>query len=124
MPKKARSPLHARIGRRVRQIRTDRGMTQAQLAEHVGCSNHFVSGIERGVDSPSLMTLEAVAEALGTTVAVLVTPEADRSGSTFRYDLARILRDNDDPRLIKIMRDIAALYQEGKPKRRRSRRSR
>lgn len=109
MAPEPRSHLHARIGQRVRQLRLDRGLTQFQLASQIGCSNHFISGIERGVDSPSLTTLELLSQALGTTVAALVAEET-RPEDMYTYDLAQLLRGKRDPRLLRVLREVVALY--------------
>ena len=115
MPTKPRSPLHLSIGRKVRRLRYERGLTQWTLAERVGCSNHFISGIERGVDSPSLLTLERLAKALGTKVSVLVDEDTSPE-STARYDLAQLIGQQEDPRLLRVLRDVVSLYAAG-PKR-------
>jgi transcriptional regulator with XRE-family HTH domain len=116
---KPRSPLHARIGRRLRSLREVRGLSQARLAEAVGCSSHFVSGIERGVDSPSLLTLERLARALDTSVAALVDERRDDASPAID-SLARRLRGPLDARqLAEVLREAVAVYQSGRPKRRR-----
>ena len=108
MAPRPRSKLHARIGARVRALRQARGLTQAAVAAQVDCSNHFVSGIERGVDSPSLLTLEKVAAVLGTTVATLVDEE---ERPRYAVDaLALALRGHEDPRLLRVLREVAGLY--------------
>lgn len=56
--------LQLQFGKRVRQIRRQRDMTQEQLAEAVGVSAEFISNVERGVNAPSFDTLEKLAEAL------------------------------------------------------------
>jgi transcriptional regulator with XRE-family HTH domain len=114
MAVRARSPLHARIGKRIRDLRAARGLTQAALAERVGCSSHFVSGIERGVDSPSLLTLERIADALDSTAASLVAPESDAAAPGVE-DLRRALRGSlDDPKLVSFLREAVALYRGGR----------
>ena len=117
MPAKPRSRLHALIGGRVRQLRQHRGWTQAYLAELIDRSNHFVSGIERGVDSPSLTTLEKLAEALGTTIALLVDQE-EKPERMIAYDLEQLLGRNQDPRLVRVIRDVVELYDAKQRKRR------
>lgn len=109
MPPRPRSALHARIGRRVRELRLSRGLTQADLAEQIRCSSHFVSGIERGVDSPSLITLEALARALGTTVGDLTREETSATQEAL-HQLAAVLGDRRDPRLLQVLREVAELY--------------
>ncbi|MFN8458455.1 MAG: helix-turn-helix transcriptional regulator [Anaerolineae bacterium] len=58
------SKLRSLFGKRVRQLRRLKDMTQEELAEAVGISPEFISNLERGVNSPSFDTLEKLAEAL------------------------------------------------------------
>lgn len=49
------------VGRRLREYREARGLTQAQLAELLGKQDEAISNIERGRVYPSLRTLEQLA---------------------------------------------------------------
>lgn len=113
MPPRPRSALHARLGHRVRSFRLRRGLTQSELAEQVGCSNHFVSGIERGVDSPSLLTLERIAEALDTSLSTLLEEEG-RPVSDEVKELSTLLQERSDRRLINAIRELIVLYVPGR----------
>lgn len=53
------------IGLRIRQLREARGMTQSQLQARSGVSRSYLSRIESGQMTPSLGTLEKIAESLG-----------------------------------------------------------
>lgn len=66
-----------RIGARVRDLRTARGMTSTQLAERSGMQRPNLSRLESGKHVPSLETLERVAEALDVPVARLVAVQTD-----------------------------------------------
>ena len=63
--------LRTQFGRRLRQLRKQRDMTQERLAEMVDVSVEFVSNMERGINAPSFETLEQLAEALQVAVADL-----------------------------------------------------
>lgn len=52
------------VGSRIRYRRTGMLLTQAQLAEMVGCSVQFLGHIERGTRKMSIETLVAISEAL------------------------------------------------------------
>ncbi len=52
------------IGQRIRQLRESRGMTQSQLQSRSRVSRSYLSRIESGQMTPSLGTLEKIAEAL------------------------------------------------------------
>ena len=56
--------LKQRFGKRLRQLRRERGLTQEQLAEASDLSVDFVSLLERGVNAPSFETLEVLATVL------------------------------------------------------------
>ena len=57
-----------RIGERIRQLRTERGMSQTELAEKAGLVQPHIVRIEQGRYSVGLDTLQAIAKALGCTV--------------------------------------------------------
>ena len=61
------------FGDRVRLLRKKHHLTQEQLAELAGISVDFLSLIERGRNSPSFENLEALSDALKTSVASLFT---------------------------------------------------
>jgi transcriptional regulator with XRE-family HTH domain len=53
------------LGRRLRALRNEQGLTLAQLGRRVGLSASYLSQIERGVSMPSLSRLTTIASALG-----------------------------------------------------------
>lgn len=53
------------FGQQVRELRAERGWSQAELAEAAGTSEEWVRRIERGARSPSFDTVEAISSALG-----------------------------------------------------------
>ena len=57
-----------RMGERIRQLRTERGISQVELAERAGLIQPHVVRIEQGRYSVGLDTLQAIAKALGCTV--------------------------------------------------------
>ncbi len=54
-----------RLGRRLRALRTELGMTLAQLGKMVGLSASYLSQIERNQTRPSLASLSSIAKTLG-----------------------------------------------------------
>lgn len=60
--------LEAAIGREVRELRHQRGMTVSDLAQATGLSVGMLSKIENGVTSASLTTLQALSAALSVPV--------------------------------------------------------
>jgi transcriptional regulator with XRE-family HTH domain len=67
-PHRARGPrekvLEVAIGRELRALRQQQGLTVADLAQKAGLSGGMLSKIENGQASPSLTTLQALAQAL------------------------------------------------------------
>jgi transcriptional regulator with XRE-family HTH domain len=53
------------IGRRIRQLRIERGMTQEVLAKAAGLTKGYLSKIENSSNSPPVSTLISIAKALG-----------------------------------------------------------
>jgi transcriptional regulator with XRE-family HTH domain len=53
------------LGRRIRQLRKIRMMTQEQLGEKAGVDYKYLGGIERGERNPSTENLAKIAKALG-----------------------------------------------------------
>jgi transcriptional regulator with XRE-family HTH domain len=52
------------IGRRIKEIRTSKAMTQEYLAEKMDISPKYLSSIERGKENPTLNTLISMSESL------------------------------------------------------------
>jgi transcriptional regulator with XRE-family HTH domain len=72
-------PLAQQIGGRVRQLRTERGLTLEKLAyeSDLGSKGHL-SDLEKGLVIPTVRTLSTLAKHLGVLIADLVIdPDAD-----------------------------------------------
>lgn len=64
------------LGKRIRQLRRDRGWSQERLAEEASMHRTYMWGIERGVRNPSLRHLTCIADALGVSLAARSLPHA------------------------------------------------
>lgn len=64
--------LEVAIGREVRTIRKQLGITVADLADSSGLSVGMLSKIENGLTSPSLTTLQALSHALGVPISQML----------------------------------------------------
>ncbi len=53
------------VGRNVKRVRQEKGLTQEQLAERSGFSQQYISGLEQGRRNPTIVTLYELALALG-----------------------------------------------------------
>jgi transcriptional regulator with XRE-family HTH domain len=53
------------VGRNVKRIRQEKGLTQEQLADLSGFSQQYISGLEQGRRNPTVVSLYELATALG-----------------------------------------------------------
>ncbi|WP_206786814.1 helix-turn-helix domain-containing protein [Amycolatopsis sp. MtRt-6] len=65
-----------RVGACIRELRRSRGLTLVQLAGRTGLSHPFLSQLERGHARPSMVSLDRIAKALGTTQVELIAAGA------------------------------------------------
>ena len=73
------------IGQRVKDLRSQRGLTLEEVAERSGCTPGFLSQIERNKAVPSISMLYAIAEALDTKVSDFF-PETIQPARVVRHD--------------------------------------
>jgi transcriptional regulator with XRE-family HTH domain len=62
----------AAFGGAVREARVHLGLSQEELCFRSQLDRTYISGIERGVRNPTLLTMERIAASLGTTLGALV----------------------------------------------------
>lgn len=58
------------MGERVRLLREEHGLSQRELAERIGSTQPAIARLEAGGVTPSLGTLEKIAEALDTALVI------------------------------------------------------
>jgi putative transcriptional regulator len=63
--------MHERLDNRLREARTRRGLTQADLATLVGVSRKTINTVENGIFIPSTVLALQLARALDTSVEAL-----------------------------------------------------
>ncbi|TDN75433.1 XRE family transcriptional regulator [Pseudonocardia autotrophica] len=78
------------LGRRVREGRQRRGLTLQGLADAAGVSRSMLSEIERGAKMPTVLVLDRVAGALGSSVAQLLDGHRSESAVVIRADDQRV----------------------------------
>lgn len=58
------SQILVQVGKRIRQIRKDRNLSQQALAEKCGFTFSYIGGVERAEKNISLLNLEKIADGL------------------------------------------------------------
>lgn len=97
------------IGEKLKAFRSANRLTLKQLAEKAGCTDAYLSQLERGLANPSIMILKKIATALGLQVVDfflgreqeendVVTKERDRVSMSFR---------RGDPKIQMLVRKIS-----------------
>lgn len=72
------------VGRNFEKLRKAKGFTQERFAEVSGFTQQYVSGLERGLRNPTVVTLFELANALGVSHVDLVMPDEATSGERTR----------------------------------------
>lgn len=83
----------AELGQRIRGERRARGLPIDRLAELSGISRSMVSDVERGAKTPTVLVLDRLATALGTSIARLLDEPAHGAMRVLRHAEQRVLRD-------------------------------
>lgn len=98
------------MGKRIKTVRRLRGLTQDKLAERVGLSPKYISGIERGVENPTLDNLIRLAKALGVEAYDLfLFGASEDSEKALRKASEKMLREADGKQLqlyFEVMRKV------------------
>ncbi len=83
----------AEVGRRVRALRRERGLSLDQLAERSGVSVSMLSTVERGQKVPSILVMGQIATALDTSIGRLVEAQGAPRVVVLRAGKQRIVKD-------------------------------
>jgi transcriptional regulator with XRE-family HTH domain len=63
------------VGRNVLRIRKNENITQERLAELSGFSQQYISGLEKGLRNPTVVTIYELSQALGVNYIELLKPD-------------------------------------------------
>ena len=69
--------IEEEIGRKIRDLRNQNGLTQEELADRTELTKGFISQLERGLTAPSVSTLLDIVECLGTNLSDFFHEEDD-----------------------------------------------
>jgi len=62
-----RATVLARFRKALRELRTERGLSQDELAARAGLDRNYIGMIERGARNPAIVNVVKIAEALDVT---------------------------------------------------------
>lgn len=79
------------IGKKIKDIRTSKGLSMYRITQITGISGHHIKGIEDGTRQPTIETLQKLLTPLGITLAELFSAD---SSSTYLSDKERTLIEN------------------------------
>ena len=79
------------VGERIQIARDERGITQRNLAEAIGCTPQHISAIERGVKTPTLETFVAIASSLRVPADVLLQDVLPDWWENWEQEIDRVL---------------------------------
>lgn len=79
------------IGKKIKHIRTSKGLSMYRITQITGISGHHIKGIEDGTRQPTIETLQKLLVPLGITLAELFSTD---SSSTYLSDKERTLIEN------------------------------
>lgn len=97
------------VGRRIKEAREKRHLTQEELAAHIDISPTHVSVIERGTKIPRLDTFVAIANALEVSGDALLLDVVDHAAESQASDLSAALEGlpwEEKRRILKVVRTL------------------
>lgn len=101
------------IGARIRELRIEKGMSQAELAEKAQLSLPVISSIENARSKTWLITFAKVAEALQVSADDILRLSTPGSTASFPAELAQILEDcspNEVEAILKIVKQVKSTF--------------
>ena len=69
--------IRALVGRNFARIRREVGLTQEEVEERSGFSQQYISGLERGLRNPTIVSLMELSQALGVDYLDLLKPDPE-----------------------------------------------
>lgn len=97
---------YAQLGKKIKSVRCDRGLTQENLAELVGCNTSHISNIENNYTKLSLNVLLAIANSLNVSIDYLLAEQQNSTSTILSQEILLKLttcNDADKEKIIKII---------------------
>ena len=100
------------IGKRIKQKRTEKKLTQEQMASDLSISTYYISKIENGKSAPTLETLALISNYLELDLAFLITGSSKLEETYNLEKLEDIIKKANDKQLDLIIRLAKAVLNE------------
>ena len=99
------------VGQRIRNYRTQKGLSQEKLAELSGCHPTYIGQLERGEKNATLESIERIAAALGISLSKLFEKlgdqdDGEKSIPLACYEFLSAKSKNEQEQLYKILLEM------------------
>lgn len=102
--------IREQLGRRIRDLRRKRGLTQERLAEAASVDVKYLGNIERGKENPTIGTLEKLANTLSVKVHQILDCEHEVTGKqVLQRRITQMLRECNERELQIILRLVRSI---------------
>ena len=105
------SDIAKAVGQRIRNYRTQKGLSQEKLAELSGCHPTYIGQLERGEKNATLESIERIAAALGISLSKLFEKlgdqdDGEKSIPLACYEFLSAKSKNEQEQLYKILLEM------------------
>lgn len=97
------------IGQRIRNYRTQKGLSQEKLAELAGCHPTYIGQLERGEKNATLESVETIASAMDISLSELFDKLGKSGGNNIAakcYDLVASKNEAEQKQLYKMLQEM------------------
>ena len=97
------------IGQRIRNYRTQKGLSQEKLAELAGCHPTYIGQLERGEKNATLESVEKIASAMDISMSELFDKLGKSGGDNIAakcYDLVASKNEAEQKQLYKMLQEM------------------
>ncbi len=98
------------LGRRIRELRKARNLTQEQFGERTGINYKYLGAVERGQENPTVKVLEKIARALRVALwELFVFEHLEPDSKTLKRKISRMVEGQDQEKLKRAFKLLSAL---------------
>jgi transcriptional regulator with XRE-family HTH domain len=99
------------LGRRIRELRKARNLTQEQFGERTGINYKYLGAVERGQENPTVKVLERIARVLRVELRELfVFEHLEPDSKTLKRRIIQLIEGNDREKLETTLKLLSALF--------------